>query len=156
MTIDPKAVLDHIDADELVKVTLDLANLDSPTGSEGPVADYVHDWLVRSKIFVLASDSEGLSLAVMEAMICGLPAVVSSTGDLGDLVEDGVNGRLIAERTPAAFADAMVALIADEGRRSRFSEAARRAASRYDMRSVARLWDEVLAAQGASDRRTAA
>jgi acetylornithine deacetylase/succinyl-diaminopimelate desuccinylase-like protein len=47
MTIDPKAVLDHIDADELVKVTLDLANLDSPTGSEGPVADYVHDWLVR-------------------------------------------------------------------------------------------------------------
>ena len=105
---------------------------------------------------MLASDSEGLSLAVMEAMICGLPAVVSSTGDLGDLVEDGVNGRLIAERTPAAFADAMVALIADEGRRSRFSEAARRAASRYDMRSVARLWDEVLAAQGASDRRTAA
>jgi acetylornithine deacetylase/succinyl-diaminopimelate desuccinylase-like protein len=47
MTIDPKAVLDHIDADELVNVTLDLANLDSPTGSEGPVADYVHDWLVR-------------------------------------------------------------------------------------------------------------
>ncbi len=47
MTIDPKAVLDHIDADELVKVTLDLANLDSPTGSEGPVADYVYDWLVR-------------------------------------------------------------------------------------------------------------
>ena len=28
-------------------MTLDLANLDSPTGSEGPVADYVYDWLVR-------------------------------------------------------------------------------------------------------------
>ncbi len=47
MTIDPKAALDCIDTDELVKVTLDLANLDSPTGSEGPVADYVHDWLLR-------------------------------------------------------------------------------------------------------------
>jgi acetylornithine deacetylase/succinyl-diaminopimelate desuccinylase-like protein len=47
MTIDPKSVLTRIDADELVKVTLDLANLDSPTGSEGPVADYVHDWLQR-------------------------------------------------------------------------------------------------------------
>src|ERR1700737_2800609 len=45
MTIDPKAVLDHIDADELVKVTLDLANIDSPTGCEGPVAEYVHVWL---------------------------------------------------------------------------------------------------------------
>jgi acetylornithine deacetylase/succinyl-diaminopimelate desuccinylase-like protein len=47
MTIDPKTVLARIDADELVKVTLDLANLDSPTGCEGPVADYVHDWLQR-------------------------------------------------------------------------------------------------------------
>ena len=30
-----------------MKVTLDLANIDSPTGSEGPVADYVHDWLTQ-------------------------------------------------------------------------------------------------------------
>jgi acetylornithine deacetylase/succinyl-diaminopimelate desuccinylase-like protein len=38
-------VLDHIDENELVKVALDLGNIDSPTGSEGPVADYVYDWL---------------------------------------------------------------------------------------------------------------
>ena len=47
MSVDPKEVLDKIDVDELIKVTLDLANIDSPTGSEGPVADYVYDWLVR-------------------------------------------------------------------------------------------------------------
>ena len=47
MTFDPETVLDHIDIDELVKVTLDLANIDSPTGNEGPVADYVHEWLTR-------------------------------------------------------------------------------------------------------------
>src|SRR5262245_17683759 len=46
-TFDPKTALDHIDIDQLVKVTLDLANIDSPTGNEGPVADYVHDWLTR-------------------------------------------------------------------------------------------------------------
>jgi acetylornithine deacetylase/succinyl-diaminopimelate desuccinylase-like protein len=40
-------VLDHIDVDELVKVTLDLGNIDSPTGSEGPVGEYVYDWLRR-------------------------------------------------------------------------------------------------------------
>ena len=43
MTIDAaKRVLDHIDADELVKVDArSRAIIDSPTGSEGPVADYV-------------------------------------------------------------------------------------------------------------------
>jgi acetylornithine deacetylase/succinyl-diaminopimelate desuccinylase-like protein len=49
MTADPRGprVLDHIDVDELVKVALDLGNIDSPTGSEGPVGEYVHDWLTR-------------------------------------------------------------------------------------------------------------
>ena len=47
MKLDDRAqkVLDHIDVDELVKVALDLGNIDSPTGSEGPVAQYVYDWL---------------------------------------------------------------------------------------------------------------
>ena len=47
MDIDPQTVFAKIDTDELVKVALDLANIDSPTGNEGPVADYVHDWLCR-------------------------------------------------------------------------------------------------------------
>ncbi|OLC11823.1 MAG: hypothetical protein AUH29_18410 [Candidatus Rokubacteria bacterium 13_1_40CM_69_27] len=42
-----QAVLDHIDADELVQVALDLGNIDSPTGREGPVGEYVYDWLAR-------------------------------------------------------------------------------------------------------------
>jgi acetylornithine deacetylase/succinyl-diaminopimelate desuccinylase-like protein len=40
-------VLDHVDVDELVKVTLDLGNIDSPTGEEGPVGEYVHAWLLE-------------------------------------------------------------------------------------------------------------
>ena len=49
MRIDARAqsVLDRIDVDELVKVALDLGNIDSPTGSEGPVGDYVYEWLTR-------------------------------------------------------------------------------------------------------------
>jgi hypothetical protein len=47
MNIDPQNVFDKIDVEELPKVTLDLGNIDSPTGSEGPVADYGYDWLRR-------------------------------------------------------------------------------------------------------------
>jgi len=38
-------VLDRINADELVKVALDLSNIDSPTGREAEVGQYVYDWL---------------------------------------------------------------------------------------------------------------
>jgi acetylornithine deacetylase/succinyl-diaminopimelate desuccinylase-like protein len=47
MSGDAQAVFEKIDSDELIKVALDLANIDSPTGREGPVADYVCDWLQR-------------------------------------------------------------------------------------------------------------
>lgn len=47
MSSDMQAVFDKIDTGELIKVALDLANIDSPTGREGPVADYVCDWLKR-------------------------------------------------------------------------------------------------------------
>ena len=108
----------------------------------------VEVWLRQSKLFVLASDSEGLSLSLMEAMRCGVPAVVSRTGDLGDLVEDGINGYLVVDRTPAGFAEPIAALLTDHERRARFSAAASHAASRYDVGSVARLWDDILAEAG--------
>ncbi len=49
MKVDARAqkVFDKLDVDELVKVALDLGNIDSPTGSEGPVGEYVYDWLLR-------------------------------------------------------------------------------------------------------------
>jgi glycosyltransferase involved in cell wall biosynthesis len=51
-------------------------------------------WLRRARVFVLTSESEGLALALMEAMAAGLPVVVPAVGDLGDLVQEGVNGLL--------------------------------------------------------------
>ena len=47
MSFDPQQVLERIAVDELVELALELSNFDSPTGEEGPVAEYVYDWLKR-------------------------------------------------------------------------------------------------------------
>ena len=104
----------------------------------------VENWLRRARVFVLTSESEGLSLALIEAMLCGLPSVVSRVGDLPDLVVDGVNGYFVPEPTPEAFAARLVELLRDHERWARFSEASRRSAERYGMEAAIRLWDEVL------------
>ncbi|MFC1634605.1 glycosyltransferase, partial [Planctomycetota bacterium] len=88
---------------QLQQLTVDLG-IDSNVRLVGYQDDLVR-WLQKSKIFVLTSDSEGLSLSMIEAMMCSLPAVVSDVGDLGDLVEDGVNGYLVPRRSPELFAD---------------------------------------------------
>jgi len=105
----------------------------------------VQAWLQRAKVFVLTSDSEGLSLSMMEAMMSGLPAVVSDVGDLADLVEDGVNGYLVPRRSPELFADRLVELLSDEAKLASFSQAARQSAMRYETQATIERWNGILA-----------
>ena len=67
--------------------------------------------------------------------MCGLPAVVSDVGDLGDLIEHGVNGYLVPRRSPQLFADRLVELLSDEAKRRAFSLAAHRSAMQYETAS---------------------
>jgi len=54
--------------------------------------DRVEHYYWWADAVVLASSREGTSNALLEAMACGLPALVSETADPDYLVEDGVNG----------------------------------------------------------------
>ncbi len=104
----------------------------------------IDEWLKNSKVFVLTSDSEGLSLALMEAMMTGLPAVVSHVGDLGDLVDDGVNGFLVDDRQPQAFAERILRILADRETLKEFSRRARAAGQKHDINNCVALWDNIL------------
>ena len=56
-------------------------------------------------------DQEGIPVFLMEAMATGLPVVSTRHSGIPELVEDGVSGRLVAERDAEALADAMEQLI---------------------------------------------
>lgn len=109
--------------------------------------DDVGAWLRQSRIFVLTSDSEGLSQAMVQAMLCGLPAVVTHVGDLQDLVVDGANGYLIEPGNVAACAARIRGLLAEPGLRDTLGEQARADAARLSVDSVATAWDRILTAR---------
>jgi glycosyltransferase involved in cell wall biosynthesis len=104
--------------------------------------------LRRAGIFVLTSASEGVSLALMEALMCGLPAVVPDVGDLRDVVEDGVNGFVVTSPTVDAFADRITTLLRDPALRRRLGAAARAIAMKHEVAAVASRWDDILATLG--------
>ncbi len=104
----------------------------------------VQAWLSRSRIFMLTSASEGLALSLMEAMMCGLPAVVTRVGDLGDLIADGQNGYLVSPPTAEALGAAVLALLEDHERLAAFSAAARESARRFTVEATTERWNGIL------------
>lgn len=101
-------------------------------------------WLRQSRVFVLTSETEGVSLALLEAMLCGLPALVPAVGDLADVVEDGTSGCLVVDHDPDRYAQCALQLLAGADASGQQARAARQAALAYDLPRAAARWTALL------------
>ena len=94
--------------------------------------------VAHSRVFLLASRYEGLSIALTEAMAAGVPPVVTRVGETESLVVDGENGYLWQVGDTSHAASRLRELLDDETLRRRLGDAAARAAvDRADFRRIA-------------------
>lgn len=98
------------------------------------LSDYTTDrallrqWLSAADVYVTASRTEGMPVAPLEAMACGLPVVASDAQGLPDILADGEmsGGLLVPKERPQDIADGLKRLQADTALRQRLGLAARR------------------------------
>ena len=106
------------------------------------IAEYRHErlpeLLAGHHILVSASLAEGFSLALPEGMACGLAPVVTAVGAAPELIDDGVNGMLVAPRDTRALEAAVSGLVRSADRLGALRMAAHEAAQRYSWEAVAR------------------
>jgi glycosyltransferase involved in cell wall biosynthesis len=87
-------------------------------------------------VFVLPSRSEGLPMALLEAMAHGTAIVATAVGGVPDTLTDGVDGRLVEPEDPSALAAAVLELGSDSARRRELGSAARERVERLDRTEV--------------------
>jgi len=75
--------------------------------------DDARELLQTMDVFCLSSDSEGLSLALLEAGICAKAVVVTNVGGNGEVVRDGVDGFVVQPRAVTELANALAKLEMD-------------------------------------------
>jgi glycosyltransferase involved in cell wall biosynthesis len=92
----------------------------------------VDSLLQQSKVFILTSRSEGLSIAMAEGMVAGAVPVVADVGDLRDLVRDGENGYLIEPNTIEQYVERISGLLADDELYARLSAQAAWSGKNYN------------------------
>ena len=91
----------------------------------GFVADPV-PLLKMSDAFCLLSRSEGFCNALLEAMACGVPSVVTRVGGNPEAITDGENGFLVPVEDDAAAAERLLMLLRDPERRAQIGENGRK------------------------------
>ena len=94
--------------------------------------------LRRSNLFVLPSREEGMSIALLEAMALGIPAVASDIAGNRALVDSGIHGRLAPPDDPPALARAIVAHHFDPQAEGMARAAQARVEAQYSIAAVAR------------------
>jgi glycosyltransferase involved in cell wall biosynthesis len=112
-----------------------LAGLVNDIGSE----------MAEASIFAVTSRSEGMPMAMLEAMAHGLPVVSfdRSCGSRG-IIENGVQGLLAEAGDRTSLARALTALMDDPEARTALGEAARRKAADYRPEVIGEHWEQVL------------
>jgi glycosyltransferase involved in cell wall biosynthesis len=107
----------------------------------------------RSRVFVLPSRFEGLSISLLEAMASGLPVVVSDVGEARDVVRHGEHGFLYPPGDVADLSRRLSQLLDDLGlSRELGQRAARDAQAHAGVRTIAAAYRRLLAPDEARSR----
>jgi glycosyltransferase involved in cell wall biosynthesis len=116
--------------DRALQKKIDDAGLEKIVKLTGLRTDAI-DIASAADVFVLSSVSEGLPLALLEAMAHGRAVVATRIGGIPDLIADGENGVLVPTADPAALAEAIGRVLDDPILRTRFGEAGRACVARF-------------------------
>ncbi|GAA4455991.1 hypothetical protein GCM10023156_30730 [Novipirellula rosea] len=111
--------------------------------------DDVDQLLPAFDLFVLPSLWEGMPLAILEALACGLPCIVTDIPGNRDLVEDGEDGFLLPTNDATTLADHLTTLLCNESLRKSMGERARlKVVNEYDLakrtQRVISLYEQIL------------
>ncbi len=103
----------------------------------GPLTrDEVLRWMRRARVLVAPclrgtdGNQDALPTVLLEALAVGLPAVSTPVAGIPEIIEDGVEGRVVPENDVAAIAAAVSGLLHDDGAWRRMSAAGRVTAAR--------------------------
>lgn len=119
----------------------------------GEVSD-IPALLARASLFVLPSQTEGISLTLLEAQARGLPVVATAVGGTPEVVEANATGLLVPPRDPDALANAITTLLADPAKRRAMGRAGRERMEKcFDIKTMMKQYEALYENSAADARR---
>ncbi len=112
----------------------------------GNVAD-IHERISDAEVFVLSSDFEGLSNALLESMMMGLPCISTNCAGSDEIIVDGENGLLVPVNDMNSLYEAIIKLIENRELREKISRGAVLSSEQFKYENVISHWETVIDGQ---------
>ena len=111
-----------------------------------PFVNDIHERVRDASMFALASDYEGLSNAMIEAMALGLPTIVTDCpcGGARMVIKDGKNGLLVPVGDATSMSEAMKKIASDADFSAELSENGIKIKDILKKEKIAKQWEEVI------------
>ena len=132
------------DHKSLVRNAEDMGLSDSIVFEGAAGQEQVRYFLDGADLFVLPSFAEGLPVVLMEAMAAGVPCVTTAITGIGELIRDGVEGKLVFAADDRLLAEAIALMMDNPDMYDRLAKAGRqRVEEKFDLKKNVRRLAEV-------------
>lgn len=127
---------------EIIK-KLDIENQFHFVGNQSNVEYF----LLRSKVFIMTSEFEGLPQAMIEALACGLPVIMPRISNIPDYAIDEYNSLLVEPLDVEGFADAIYKMLTDDDLYNRLKTGAEKFREEHEyefsMENITNNWNKL-------------
>lgn len=127
---------------ELKMLSVNL-EIDSKVHFEGNVPN-LHEQIADAELFVLSSNYEGLSNALLEALMMGLPCISTNCAGSDEYIKNGVNGFIVPVNDIEKLQKAMKQILSDNMLKEKFSKQAKISSKKFTEKNVFFQWQQVI------------
>lgn len=105
----------------------------------------MEEYILKSKVFLLTSTSEGLPMVLLESMSYGVPCIAFKTkSGVSDIIDNNVNGYIIDGRNKEKYIEKLDELMNNKELLSSFSKKSLEKAKGFTAKEIIKKWQEVL------------
>jgi len=106
------------------------------------------NYLNKAKTFIMTSRIEGLPMAMIEALSCGLPVIMPDVGDVTSIAVHHQNSLIVSPATASGYAEEMKTLMDDRDLYARLQKGAIKTrdvfSKEYSLQASIRVWNNAL------------
>lgn len=118
-------------------------------GMEGHIilagkSDHVVEEMNKSSLFVMSSDYEGMSNALLEAVCVGLPVISTDVSGAKDLITEGVNGYIVPVGNEKALTLALSSILSSPEKMDEMGRQSKALAPRFREEQIVGQWEELI------------